>query len=216
MQKYKWLSWILIILGIVLLLLTYPSMRLDREASRVRKDACSQAAEVRYIIWMTCLFGGINLPLFSWYGLCIINMPKTIKFSWRRTEAKVGCVADAILAAILLVPIVYGACFYTRLFSALDHGGMLNPIPISMYETLRRMWIWCVGLYLVSAILWVVFGSRRLRKYRALEGQICPECRYPLKGLPPGARCPECGHDLAGTISETCPESVNTNTLKEG
>ena len=215
MKKYKWLLRILLFLGIALLLLSYPSCRLDREASGVRRDAGSLAAEIRQFILMMCLVGGLGLVHNSLMVLRRIAKPETIKFSWRRTEAKVGCVANAISAALFLVPVVYGACFYTRLYSALDNGGMLNPLPKPMYETLRQMWFWCIGLLLVSAILWLVFGSRRLRKYRALEGQICPECRYPLTGLPPGSRCPECGQDLADTVAGTCPENVNTNTSQE-
>ena len=216
MQKYKWLIRMLYFLGIVLMLLTYPAMQLDFEAHRVRRDAGSQAVEVRRTIWMMCLFGGINLLLISSTWLGETTKPKTMKFSWRRAEVKGDCIFGTIGAALILAPIVLGTCLYARYFSALDNGGMVNPLPMSMYETLKSMWLWCIGLFMASLFLWAVFGRRRLRKYRALEGQICPECRYPLKGLPHGSRCPECGQDLAETVSGTCPESVNTNTSQEG
>ena len=216
MQKYKRLLQILILLGIVLLLLAYPSWRLDREAYSARRDAGSQAAEVRHTIWRMCMLVGVGLLIVSSMWLNDTTQPITIKYSWRRAEVKGNCIIITIGTALILVPIVYGACFYTRFFSALDNGGMLNPLTKPLYETLKSIWIWCIGLFMVSLLLWSVFGRRRLRKYRVLEGHICPECTYPLKGLPPGSRCPECGQDLADTVSDTCPESVNANTSQEG
>lgn len=60
----------------------------------------------------------------------------------------------------------------------------LRPIWLGLtLNTLLLSLFWWTGLSCVA----------RWRRRRARRRGVCYECRYDLKGLPPGAPCPECG-----------------------
>lgn len=66
------------------------------------------------------------------------------------------------------------------------------------------------GLILIGGVCLFWFRARiAYSKLEKLNFEVCPNCEYPLKGLPPEHRCPECGAPYEiGRVRKTWKETL--------